>query len=141
MRSILAASVLLAAVGCTRSAGFTDDVNAAWKQAAALRKGFGEIAALAPADKGPALHRVIDQAGKPLLVRLASLRPPAAQADCTADALGGARRSVGAMQDMVKLYDAGTYDELFGARIVASARNADQGLWTVEDQLRACGAR
>jgi hypothetical protein len=45
------------------------------------------------------------------------------------------------MQDMVKLYDAGAFDELFGARIVASARNADQGLWTVEDQLRACGAR
>ena len=104
-------------------------------------KGFDDIARLEPADKGKALRRTIDQSGKPLLARLERLTPAPAQADCAADALGGARRSVGAMEDMVKLYDAGKLDELFGARIVASARNADQGLWTVEDQLRACGAR
>jgi hypothetical protein len=141
MRSIMAGSLLLFTVGCTRSADFTDDVGAAWKQAAALRQGFSGIAALEPKDKGAALRKVVDQSGKPLLVRLASLKPPAVRADCAADALGGARRSVGAMQDMIRLYDAGNYDELFGARIVASARNADQGLWTVEDQLRSCGAR
>ena len=139
MRWILVVSFL--GVGCTRSAGFTDDVAASWKQAAALRQGFNDIARLEPADKGKALRRVVEQSGKPLLGRLERLTPPGAQADCAADALGGARRSVGAMQDMVKLYEAGKFDDLFGARIVASARNADQGLWTVEDQLRACGAR
>jgi hypothetical protein len=141
MRWIVMGSLVALVGGCAKTVGFADDVGEAWKEAAALRKGFNEIAPLEPADKGPALRRTIDQSGKPLLARLARLTPTPAQADCAADALGGARRSVGAMEDMVKLYDAGKLDELFGARIVAAARNADQGLSTVEDQLRGCGAR
>lgn len=128
----------LLAGGCARSAGFVDEVAAARAQAAALRSGFVAVAPLEPAQKGPALRKTVEAAGKPLLARLTALKAPADHAACAADALGGARRSVGAMEDMVELYDAGGFDDLFGARIVASARNADEGLTTVEERLRDC---
>ena len=116
---------------CAKTAAFPD----AARQTAALRACFVSIAPVDVPEKARLLAPCADKDGPALIAALEAMDPPAGKVDCHADALAGARRAVGAMQDLLKVYRRNS-DR--GTRAVASARNIDQGLTQLEDALAAC---
>lgn len=132
---LLALSLRLAAAAalpaCAKSSSFAD----AAKEAAALRQCFVAVAPVDIPDKARLLAPCAEKSGPALVARLEALEPAADQVDCHADALAGARRAVGAMQDLLKVYRRNTDT---GTRAIASARNIDQGLSQLESALAVC---
>ncbi len=122
---------LVALSACSRSASFPE----AAKDAAALRQCFVSLAPVDVPEKARLLAPCAEKDGPALVARLEALEPAADKVDCHADALAGARRAVGALQDMLKVYRRNT-DR--GTRAVASARNIDEGLTQLEGALAAC---
>ncbi len=129
MRLILVTSMLLA--GCSGAANMPD----AGKSAAALRHCFESVAPVDVPEKAKLLAPCAEESGPALIAALEKGHPTERQADCHADALAGARRAVGAMQDLLKIYRRGP-DQ--GYRAIPSARNIDQGLTQLEDALKIC---
>ena len=129
---VLALTMLLGVVaGCAKGASFGDAKN----DAAALRRCFESLAPGEIPEKAKLLAPSAEKSGPALVSRLEAIEPAADKVDCHADALAGARRAVGAMQDLLKVYRRNTDT---GTRAVASARNIDQGLTQLEDALAAC---
>ena len=129
---VLAITMLLGlAGGCAKSASFPD----ASKEAAALRQCFESVAPGDVPEKIKVLAPCAEKSGPALVARLEALDPAADKVDCHADALAGARRAVGAMQDLLKVYHRNTDT---GTRAIASARNIDEGLTQLESALAVC---
>ena len=129
---VIAVTVALTTLpACSRSASVPD----VRKEAAALRQCFVSIAPFDVPEKAKLLAPCAEKDGPALIAALEKGEPTPAQVDCHADALAGARRAVGAMQDMLKVYRRNTDT---GMRAVAAARNVDQGLTQLEDAIAAC---
>jgi hypothetical protein len=131
MRLILVPALVVLAAGCSSAAKMPD----AAKATAALRQCFESVAPVEVPEKARLLAPCAEQSGPALIAALEKGQPTPRQADCHADALAGARRAVGAMQDLLKIYRRGPES---GARAIASARNIDQGLTQLEDALKIC---
>lgn len=130
MRWILL-TTMVALGGCTSAANMPDAARAT----AALRQCFVSIAPVDVPEKAKILAPCAEKSGPALIAALEKGRPTERQADCHADALAGARRAVGAMQDLLKIYRSGP-DQ--GFRAIPSARNIDQGLTQLEDAIKIC---
>jgi hypothetical protein len=129
---VLAITMLLGlAGGCAKSASFPD----AARDAAGVRLCFESLAPVEIPEKAKLLAPCAEKSGPALVARLEAMDPPGDKVDCHADALAGARRAVGAMQDLLKVYRRNTDT---GTRAVASARNIDEGLTQLEGALAAC---
>ena len=102
---------------------------------AALRQCFVSIAPLDVPEKAKVLAPCAEKDGPALIAALEQAEPTPPQVDCHADALAGARRAVGAMQDLLKVYRRNSDT---GTRAVACARNIDQGLTLLEDAVARC---
>lgn len=129
----------LSLVGVTLAAvtlcGCTNTVSDSRQATAALRQCFVSIAPLDIPEKAKVLAPCAEKDGPALIATLERAEPTPPQVDCHADALAGARRAVGAMQDLLKVYRRNTDT---GTRAVASARNIDQGLTQLEEAVAAC---
>ncbi len=131
MRVLVIAAAIAALPGCARTASFPE----AGKDAAALRQCFVSLAPVDVPEKAKLLAPCAEKDGPALVARLQALEPRPDQVDCHADALAGARRAVGAMQDLLKVYRRNTDT---GTRAIASARNIDEGLTQLEGALATC---
>jgi hypothetical protein len=128
-------SLVAAAVAAVALAGCTNTVSDARQTTAALRQCFVSVAPLEVPEKAKVLAPCAEKEGPALIATLEKAEPTPAQVDCHADALAGARRAVGAMQDLLKIYRRNSDT---GTRAIASARNIDQGLTQLENAVAAC---
>ncbi|HEY2748134.1 MAG TPA: hypothetical protein VGL86_26100 [Polyangia bacterium] len=131
--SLVALPLALVALPACTSTMSSDPTHVAVE----LRHCFEAVAPLDVADKAKVLAPCAEEKGPALIAQLESVEPRAPQADCHADALAGARRAVGAMQDLLKVYRRAKGNDA-GPRAIASARNIDQGLTQLQDALRIC---
>jgi hypothetical protein len=113
----------------------TNSVADSRQATTALRQCFVSIAPVDVPEKAKLLAPCAEKSGPALIATLEKAEPTPAQAECHADALAGARRAVGAMQDLLKVY---RDKRDLGARAIASARNIDQGLTQLEDAVARC---
>jgi hypothetical protein len=130
--SLIVALALVTLPACSTSSSVPD----ARKAAAALRQCFESIAPVDVPEKAKLLAPCAEKDGPALIASLEKATPTAPQVDCHADGLAGARRAVGAMQDMLKVYRRNADDT--GRRAVAAARNVDQGLTQLEAAIADC---
>ncbi|HEX8952661.1 MAG TPA: hypothetical protein VF945_12485 [Polyangia bacterium] len=132
LSAVAAVSLALAALPACSSTTSMPDVRTA---TAALRQCFVSIAPLEVPGKAKVLAPCAEKDGPALIAALEKGEPTPPQVDCHADALAGARRAVGAMQDLLKIYRRNTDT---GTRAVAAARNVDQGLTLLESAVADC---
>jgi hypothetical protein len=95
------------------------------------------VSKLEIAEKADVLAPCAEKSGPALIAQLEWIEPKPPQAECHADALAGARRAVGAMQDLLKVYRR-TKGNDAGPRALASARNVDEGLTQLQHALHIC---
>ena len=147
MRLILVTSIVVLAAGCSSATNLPD----AAKATAALRQCFESVAPVDVPDKARLLAPCAEQSGPALIAALEKGQPTPRQFDCHADALAGARRAVGAMQDLLKIYRRGPDEGVARDRLGAqhrpgahAARGGAQDLSAVTDppviraMVRAC---
>ena len=131
--SLVTVSLALAALPACTSTMSSEPTRAVVE----LRHCFEAVAPLDVGEKAKVLAPCAEEKGPALLAQLESIEPKPAQAECHADALAGARRAVGAMQDLLKVYRRAKGADA-GPRAIASARNVDEGLTQLQRALAVC---
>jgi hypothetical protein len=102
-----------------------------------LRRCFEAVSTIEIEEKAKVLAPCAEKTGPALIAQLEWIEPKPQQANCHADALAGARRAVGAMQDLLTVYRH-TKGNDAGPRAIASARNIDEGLTQLQHALAIC---
>ena len=118
-------SFIAASLAAVALAGCTNTVADSRQATAALRQCFVSIAPVDVPEKAKVLAPCAEKVGPALIATLEKAEPTQPQVDCHADALAGARRAVGAMQDLLKIYRRNGRTRLRAPS--PSARNIDRG--------------